>query len=98
MSTLAEPIEVEVIEAWPDRVSCLRLHLPADSTVRQALAMSQVREQFGDAISRAFGIHGQACDELHRLHHGDRIELYRPLLIDPKAARRERAVEMKNNK
>ncbi len=95
MSTLADLIEVEVIEAWPDRVRCVQLRLPADSTVRQALAMPQVREQLGDARARDFGIHGEACDELHRLHHGDRIELYRPLLIDPKAARRERAAEVK---
>lgn len=95
MSTLPDLIDVEVIEAWPDRVLCVQLRLPADSTVRQALAMAPVREQFDDALARNFGIYGQGCDEHHRLQHGDRIELYRPLLVDPKAARRERAAEVK---
>jgi len=84
-------IEVDVVQAWPERACCIRVRLPADSTVAQALTMAQVRERFPEALSHPFGIHGQRCEAQRRLRNGDRIELYRPLLIDPKAARRERA-------
>lgn len=91
MSAAPAMIEVDVIQAWPEQACCIRLRLPADSTVAQALAMPQVRERFPAALSHPFGIHGQRCDARRRLCDGDHIELYRPLLIDPKAARRERA-------
>lgn len=84
-------IRVEVVRALPDRAESVRLELAADSTVRQALAMPQVRALFPAALDGAFGIFGEQCGPLQRLRDGDRIELYRPLLIDPKAARRERA-------
>ena len=96
MSTLPALIDVEVIEAWPDHVRCVRVRLPADSTVRQALALAPVREQFDDPLSRSVGIYGQLCEGHHRLQHADRIELYRPLRVDPKTARRERAAKVKN--
>ena len=91
MSSTPAMIEVDVVQAWPERACCVRLRLQADSTVAQALAMPSVRERFPGALSHPFGIHGQRCDARRRLHDGDQIELYRPLLIDPKAARRERA-------
>lgn len=91
MDRVEPGITVEVVEAWPERARCVRLQLAPDSTVRQALNMPQVRDAFPDAPDRSFGIFGQACGPLRRLRDGDRIELYRPLLIDPKAARRERA-------
>jgi len=84
-------ITVEVVEAWSDHARCVRLRVPVDSPVRQALASEQVQACFPDALSRTFGVFGNVCGPLRRLREGDRIELYRPLLIDPKAARRERA-------
>lgn len=96
MSSAPAMIEVDVVQAWPERAFCVRLRLPADSTVGQALAMPSVRERFPGVLSLPFGVHGQRCDALRRLHDGDQIELYRPLLIDPKAARRERAAGSDN--
>lgn len=84
-------IEVDVVEAQPTAVTSVHLQLAVDSTVGQALAMPQVRARFPDSDTRAFGIFGQACAASRRLHDGDRIELYRPLRVDPKDARRARA-------
>lgn len=64
----------------------LALQLPAGSTLRQALqAAGQPSEDEVDA-----GIWGRTCPLDTALRDGDRVELYRPLRVDPKVARRER--------
>jgi len=66
------------------------LCLPAGATVAEALALA--RQQWGaQAIDgRAVGIFGRACRLDQVLAEADRIELYRPLAADPRAARRAR--------
>lgn len=75
------------------------LCLPKGSTVRQALLATgwQNRPEVGElldlgaaATQLACGIWGKACGLDQPLRDNDRVELYRPLLADPKAARRER--------
>ncbi|SEP62239.1 hypothetical protein SAMN04488038_1013 [Solimonas aquatica] len=89
----AAQIEVEVAYALPERQWLKRLRLPAGSTVQMAVAASGVCEAFAiprDAPLRV-GVFSRPC-ELHQvLRGGDRVELYRPLAVDPKAARRARA-------
>jgi putative ubiquitin-RnfH superfamily antitoxin RatB of RatAB toxin-antitoxin module len=63
---------------------CVRLSAPA--TVADALQAAGLAWQEGQAC----GIWGRVCDAATLLHHGDRVELYRPLTVDPKVARRER--------
>ena len=91
MVKLAADINVEVIQAWPDRACSIQLRLAPDTTVGQALGRPEVLALFPQALTQEVGIYGQVCGHLRRLRDGDRIELYRPLLIDPKDARRERA-------
>jgi putative ubiquitin-RnfH superfamily antitoxin RatB of RatAB toxin-antitoxin module len=66
------------------------LCLPAGATVAEALAAAQ--QQFGvtRVDAQAVGIFGQLCALDHVPAEGDRIELYRPLAADPRAARRAR--------
>ena len=71
------------------------LQLPAGSTVRQALAAAAIAlPQLADAIQAAapgmVGIWGKTTQPEHVLRDGDRLEIHRPLTVDPKIARRER--------
>ncbi|HWI83174.1 RnfH family protein [Ramlibacter sp.] len=68
------------------------LDLPAGATVRQAIeasGLAQARPAFDWGAAGA-GIWGRRADADQRLRDGDRVEVYRPLAVDPKVARRER--------
>ena len=81
-------ISVTLVSAWPDRLEQTLLSLPAGSSLADALAVSG---QTQDAIDA--GIWGKRMPPDTLLSDGDRIELYRPLIADPKAARKKRATE-----
>ncbi len=80
-------MRVEVIRAWPHRFESVLLDLPTGATVVDALAASG----FDGAQSVATAIHGVNATAGTVLNEGDRVEVLRPLLIDPKEARRRRA-------
>jgi len=69
------------------------LELPDGATVAAALeaARAQLRSPGIDWEHAATGIYGRACARSHVPEDGDRIELYRALLIDPRESRRARA-------
>lgn len=79
-------MRVEVIRAWPHRFDSVVLELADGATVADALAASG----FGDG-AHAVAIHGVNATPGTVLDEGDRVEVLRPLLIDPKDARRRRA-------
>lgn len=86
-------IEVELVQAWPERCLSLRLRVAEGATVAEALRRA-VEAGFAPATQADPGclaIFGQSATTATRLHAGDRIELLRPLLVDPKQRRRERA-------
>jgi putative ubiquitin-RnfH superfamily antitoxin RatB of RatAB toxin-antitoxin module len=78
-------IRVELVEALPGSAREAALTLPAGSTVADALASA------GRAVPGRVGIFGRLASPETVLAEGDRIEIYRPLLQDPKDARRQRA-------
>ncbi len=82
---------VEVIRAWPRRFEAITLQLPDTATVADALAAS------GFTLEGicACAVFGERVGNDTRLHDADRLELLRPLQIDPKEARRRRAVKPK---
>ncbi|MGF6555834.1 putative ubiquitin-RnfH superfamily antitoxin RatB of RatAB toxin-antitoxin module [Pseudomonas sp. S30_BP2TU TE3576] len=90
-------IEVEVVYAAVDRQVLLTVTLPAGTTVRAALLRSGVAEEFPelDLTNCPVGIFGKvvADPESRAVQAGDRIEIYRPLLADPKEVRRLRAAK-----
>lgn len=90
-------IEVEVVYAAVERQVLMKIELPSGSTVRQALQASGMAQQFAELnLSQcAVGIFGKVIShpELHVLAAGDRVEIYRPLLADPKEVRRLRAAK-----
>jgi len=77
-------MRVEVVQAHADRAEIVKLDLPAGATVRDALAAAGIDAQ-------RVGIFGKRVSSDARLADGDRVEVYRPLRIDPKQARRQRA-------
>lgn len=92
MSDIA-PITVEVVHALPKRADRIVLRLAYGTTVAQALADPQVLARCPEAATLPVGIFGRRCESDRPLRDGDRIELYRPLVADPKEARRERAAK-----
>jgi putative ubiquitin-RnfH superfamily antitoxin RatB of RatAB toxin-antitoxin module len=90
-------ISIEVVYASVSRQVLIRVDVPPDTTVRQALTLSKIGSEFPelDLQSCPVGIFGRSVShpETHGLSDGDRIEIYRPLLADPKEARRLRAAK-----
>ena len=85
-------IRIEVAYgAAPHRIDLTPLQLPAGATVRDALLASGVLPRAGlDLQTAAVGVWGRACGLDQALRERDRVEIYRPLLVDPKQARRQR--------
>lgn len=88
-------ISVEVAYALPDRQKILRLQVPSNTTVRQAALVSGMAAFFPDLdlSSCPLGIFGKTVSQPHErmLLEGERVEIYRPLLADPKEVRKQRA-------
>ena len=78
-------IRVEVVYATREHADTVTVELPQGATVRDALQAAGMKEGV------ALGIFGRRVAADTRLAHGDRVEIYRPLLLDPKERRRERA-------
>lgn len=89
---MAESIRVSVVYADPNNQIALSLNIHPDATVDDAIQASGIFEHLPNGFkAAAIGVFGQIVSGKQTLHDGDRIELYRPLKIDPKEARRRRA-------
>ena len=96
----SELITVEVVYALPNRQQLTELKVPRGTTAFEAVQQSGIVEQFPeiDLESVKMGIFGQALGtkglkvpKEHVLETMDRVEIYRPLIIDPKEVRKRRA-------
>ncbi len=87
-------ISVEVAYATSTEQRCVGLQVVVPCTVEQAIYLSELLAHFTeiDLASNAVGIFGRRVTLDALLQDGDRVEIYRPLLLDPKQARRRRAV------
>jgi putative ubiquitin-RnfH superfamily antitoxin RatB of RatAB toxin-antitoxin module len=86
-------IEVTVVLALPDRATEIAMRLPVGTTLGDALEASGLAERHPDVdIARArVGIFGKLSDRKAVLADGDRVEVYRALIADPKEHRLRRA-------
>lgn len=84
-------MKIEVIQAWPRRFEAKVLELPEGAMVGEALAASG----FETGELAGVAVFGTNVELSARLRDGDRVELLRPLLADPKEARRRRAVDFR---
>jgi putative ubiquitin-RnfH superfamily antitoxin RatB of RatAB toxin-antitoxin module len=92
-----EKIEVEVAYARPERQLILRVRGSVGMTVAQAIERAGIAEQFPEIelASAKVGIFSKAAKMDQVLRAGDRVEIYRPLIADPKEARKKRAAQGK---
>ncbi len=88
-------IAVEIVYALPAHQRVIALKVEDDCSVLAAAQRSGIADEFGeiDWNTAVLGIFGKIIEQPAQtsLRNGDRIEIYRPLAIDPKAVRRERA-------
>ncbi len=86
-------MHVEVIYALRDAQHQVHLELPEEACVADALAAVARLEPFASLeLERvSVGVFGRVVTRATRLGHGDRVEIYRPLPVDPREARRRRA-------
>lgn len=94
---MAESIRVEVTYAKPERQELVHLELPAGSTLRQAVEASGLVQRYPeiDLAKGKFGIYAKLAKPDSVLRDRDRVEIYRPLIADPKEVRKQRAAEGK---
>ena len=92
-----ENILVEVAYASHERQKMIVVKLPAGSTAEEAISKSGILAEFPeiDLAVNKVGIFSKACKLDTVLRDKDRIEIYRPLIADPKEVRRQRAAEGK---
>lgn len=90
-------INVEVCYLLPGRQEIVRLALPQGSTLLQAVESSGLLEKFPeiDPEKTKFGIWNKLSKADAVLRDFDRVEIYRPLIADPKEVRKRRAAEGK---
>ena len=86
-------LEIEIVYGLADRQVLKGMTVTEGTTVREAALQSGLEVEFPklDLQQAPLGIFGKAVKDKTVLRDGDRIEVYRPLLIDPKEARRKRA-------
>jgi putative ubiquitin-RnfH superfamily antitoxin RatB of RatAB toxin-antitoxin module len=88
---MAERLRVEVVFALPDRQYVLPVELPAGATAIEAVRSSGLAQQIALPEPLELSIFGRPCPHDSALADGDRVEVLRPLVCDPKESRRRRA-------
>lgn len=85
--------DVEVVYARPDQQRVIRVPFRAGMTARQAVAASGLAQEFPEIAAQPLllGIYGCRIEDAHPVRRGDRVEIYRPLKLDPRDARRKAA-------
>ena len=91
-------IEVEVAYALPHKQKIYAVLVPEGTSALAAARQTTVEQDFPgvDLGSAKMGIFGQSIKSPaeHLLQAGDRVEIYRPLIADPKEVRRKRAAKV----
>ena len=94
MSNNNHKLNIEVVYANKGQVHVLALEVMEGTTIRQAIETSGMLDlcpEINFEINKV-GIFSEICDPDSIIEEGSRIEIYRPLLTDPKEARRKRAI------
>ncbi|GAA5526012.1 persistence and stress-resistance antitoxin PasI [Microbulbifer aestuariivivens] len=95
-----QTIEVEVVYALPREQRLVKLLVAPGTTAREALQRSGIPEEYQEVeldtarlgiFGQSLGTKGLAPPDQYVLQPGDRVEVYRPLIADPKEARKQRA-------
>ena len=92
-------ISVLVVMALPGKSLSVSLSLEENADVASAIALAEKDFIFSGVQFKDFsiGIFGELCELNRKLSEGDRIELYRPIIEDPKEQRRKRAMRQQGS-
>ncbi|GAA0852807.1 RnfH family protein [Aliiglaciecola litoralis] len=90
-------ITVEVVYGTPDKQSLLKVVIEQGDTVEDVIKTSGILRRFPeiDLTQNKVGIWNRTCKLSDQPREGDRVEIYRPLIADPKEVRRLRAEKAK---
>jgi putative ubiquitin-RnfH superfamily antitoxin RatB of RatAB toxin-antitoxin module len=100
-------ISVEVVYGLPDKQKLIKLDVAPGTTAYQAVEQSGIVQSFPEIdmanakmgiFSQVLGTKGLPAPDVYPLQNRDRVEIYRPLIADPKEVRRRRAEEAKLKK
>jgi uncharacterized protein len=92
-------ITIEVVYALPHEQHAFALAVPPGTTALEAVRLSGLAARYSELTAEdlRLGIYGRVVAANTVLNDGDRVEIYRPLLADPKHARRKRASTAKKS-
>ncbi len=98
--TEANKICVEVAYALPDKQEIVMLEVLPGTTAVEAVFQSEISHYFPDLQleGASLGVFGKAVKNDYVLHAGERVEIYRPLIADPKEVRKQRAARAKERR
>jgi len=93
----ADKIPVEVAYALLEKQVILNLDIAPEATLEEVIRASGILDQFPeiDLAKNKVGVFGKPGKLSDTLHAGDRVEIYRPLIADPKEVRKQRAAQGK---
>ncbi|MBV6288675.1 RnfH family protein [Pseudomonas aegrilactucae] len=94
---MAEPmLPIEVVYATAEQQLLLALEVPAGTTVGEAVKLSGIAGRLPEGAVQdcPLGIFGKVVAPERVIAAGDRVEVYRPLLADPKEVRKQRAAKV----
>lgn len=92
-----EKFKIELVYALPDQQELIAMTVNKGTTVEQAIHQSGILGEFPeiDLTKNKVGVFSRVVKLEQELRAGDRIEIYRPLLLDPKEIRQQRAEKAK---
>lgn len=94
---MANKLNIEVAFATQQQQIVIQLEVDLGTTALQAAQLSGLYDGYPHIKDYPIGIYGKVVKADTLLEQGDRVEIYRPLLIDPKENRRRRAAKNKEN-
>ena len=94
---MSDLLNIEVVYALPERQTVLRIRVAPATSVLAAIEQSGIVQKHPeiDLSVNKFGIYSRPVKGSELLQDGDRIEIYRPLIADPKEMRKKRAEKAK---
>jgi len=88
-------IHIEVAYAKPEEQVIISLEVPIGTTAQEAIEKSDILSQFPEIELKKIGIFSKLSKLNTQLRESDRVEIYRPLIADPKELRKQRAAQGK---
>ncbi|MGY3914977.1 RnfH family protein [Aeromonas australiensis] len=94
---MSDQLNIEVVYALPQQQTVIALRVAPGTCVQAAIEQSGIVQKHPeiDLAVNKFGIYSRPVKRSEPLHDGDRIEIYRPLIADPREMRKKRAEKAK---